>query len=135
MSHEHGAGHGATIDVRELDRRRREVDGAPGGPLVVDVRELGEVVAGRIDGAVIVPLSQFVARFRELPIDRPLMIVCQSGYRSGMAAAFLAANGYPDATNVAGGMTAWQIAKLPIRSGPLSAGEGEPPSASAGRDR
>jgi rhodanese-related sulfurtransferase len=128
VSHDQAADRGATIDVRELDRRRREVGGAPGGPLVVDVRELGEVVTGRIDGAVILPLSQFVARFRELPVDRPLMIVCQSGNRSGMATAFLAANGYQAATNVTGGMTAWRMAGLPIRSGPLAAGEGEPPT-------
>jgi rhodanese-related sulfurtransferase len=125
MSADHG--HAAAIDVRELDRRRRELDGAPDGPLVVDVRELGEVVVGRIEGAVILPLSQFVPRFRELPSDRPLMIVCQSGQRSGMAAAFLAANGYPDATNVTGGMIAWQSAGLPVTRGPLTDGVGEPP--------
>jgi rhodanese-related sulfurtransferase len=127
VSHEHGAGRGATIDVRELDRLRREVGGSAGAPLIVDVREVGEVVTARIDGAVILPLSQFVAHFRGLPDDRPLMIVCQSGSRSGMAASFLAVNGYPRATNVVGGMIAWQRAGLPVRTGPLGPGEGEPP--------
>jgi rhodanese-related sulfurtransferase len=115
------------IDVRELHRLRSDGDGTPDRPIVVDVREVGEVVAGRIDGAVSLPLSQFVQRFRELPADRPLAIVCQSGNRSGMAAAFLAANGYREAANVTGGMIAWQMAGLPVRRGPLADGESEPP--------
>ena len=113
------------IDVREAARR---LDGAPDlrpGALLVDVRELGEVVAGRADSAVLLPLSTFGARFRELPTDRPLLIVCQSGYRSALAAAYLAANGYPDAVNVAGGMTAWERAGLPVRRGQLAPNEGD----------
>ena len=128
MSHDHRPVGVPEIDVRELVRRRRESDGGPDGPLVVDVRESGEVVAGRIEGAMLLPLSQFVRRFRELPADRPLAIVCQSGQRSAMAAAFLAANGYPGAANVIGGMIAWQMAGLPVRHGPLDGDEGGRPA-------
>lgn len=117
------------IDVREAERRMREEATAPHPPLVVDVRELNELPGGRIEGATILPLSQFTLRFRELPADRPLLVVCQSGYRSGMAVGFLAANGYPDAWNVSGGMVAWQAAGLPTRRGPLAPGEGEIPPA------
>jgi rhodanese-related sulfurtransferase len=115
------------IDVREAELRRRTAEGPSDGPLVVDVRERGEVVVGRIEGAILLPLSQFVARFRELPPERPLLIVCQSGYRSALAAAFLVANGYRDVANVSGGMVAWQAAGLPVLRGPLADGEGETP--------
>ncbi len=115
------------IEVREAERRLREEAMDPHGPLVVDVRELNELPGGRIDGAAVLPLSQFTLRFRELPADRPLLVVCQSGYRSGLAVGFLAANGYRDAWNVSGGMVAWQQAGLPTRRGPLAQGEGELP--------
>jgi rhodanese-related sulfurtransferase len=115
------------IDVHEAGRRLdATTDGGPGA-LLVDVRELGEVVGGRADGAVLIPLSTFGHRYRELPADRSLLVICQSGYRSSLAAAYLAANGYPDALNVAGGMTAWERAGLPVRRGPLAPGEGEVP--------
>ena len=93
-----------TIDVIEADRRRRAPGDGP-RPLLVDVRELDEVVAVRAEDVVVIPMSQFAQRFRELPDDQPLMIICASGGRSAMAAAFLAANGYRDAVNVAGGRT------------------------------
>ncbi len=117
----------AIVAPAEAERRLREADGDPSGPVAVDVREPGELIAGRIDGALLLPMSVFADRFRELPADRQLLIVCQSGYRSGLAAGFLAANGYPDAINVAGGMTAWERAGLPVRRGPLAPGEGSPP--------
>ena len=116
-----------TVEATEAERRLREGAGDPGGPLAVDVREPAELIAARIDGAVFLPMSEFQSRFRELPTDRPLLVVCQSGYRSGLAATFLASNGYQDAVNVAGGMTAWERTGLPVRRGPLAPDEGRAP--------
>jgi rhodanese-related sulfurtransferase len=121
-----GAGGVAQVDVAETERRVREAATTPGRPLIVDVRELGEIVGGRIEGARILPMSEFERRYRELPPDRPLLVVCASGYRSGLAAQFLSANGYPDAANVAGGMHAWERAGLPVKRGQLAPGEGGP---------
>jgi rhodanese-related sulfurtransferase len=115
-----------TIDVKEADRRRRAAGDGP-RPLLVDVRELDEVVAVRAEDVVVIPMSQFAQRFRELPDDQPLLLICASGGRSAMAAAFLVANGYRDAVNVAGGTHAWERNGLPVRRGPLSPGEGDPP--------
>lgn len=116
-----------TIDVKEADRRRRTPADGP-RPLLVDVRELDEVVAVRAEEVVVIPMSQFALRYRELPDDQPLMLICASGGRSAMAAAFLAANGYRDAVNVAGGTHAWELGGLPVRRGPLAPGEGDPPA-------
>ena len=99
-------------------------DGA-GAPLVVDVRNPDEFAADRIAGAVLVPLPEFAARFRELPADRPLFLVCHSGSRSAAATAHLVRNGYPLAVNLVGGMLAWSAARLPIRTGPPAPGEGD----------
>ncbi|MEA2536032.1 MAG: hypothetical protein QOF11_266 [Chloroflexota bacterium] len=116
-----------TIDVVEADRRRRAEGDGP-RPLLVDVRELDEIFAVRAEDVVVMPMSQFGQRFRELPDDQPLMIICASGGRSAKATAFLAANGYRDAVNVAGGTHAWESRGLPVRRGPLAPGEGDLPA-------
>jgi rhodanese-related sulfurtransferase len=118
-----------TIDVREADRRRRE--GGPvasgGTPLIVDVREPNEFAAVRLEGVALVPMSTFATRFEELPRDRPLLVMCAAGSRSAAATAHLIRNGWTDVTNVAGGITEWEKAGLPVRRGPVTPGEGDLP--------
>jgi rhodanese-related sulfurtransferase len=115
------------IDVVEAERRLREggKDGSD-GPMLIDVREPAEFEMVRAEGARLVPLSTFLARYQSLPVDRPLMVICATGNRSGQATAYLLAHGWTDVVNVTGGTAAWQRAKLPIRSGPLAPGEGDP---------
>ena len=78
----------------------------------VDVREAGEWEAGHIAGALWIPMGEFTQRVAELP-EVPLAIVCRSGSRSGMVADWLVREGI-DASNMAGGMLAWQAGSLPI---------------------
>jgi rhodanese-related sulfurtransferase len=111
-----------TIDVREADRRRRE-DAAR--PLVVDVREPNEFADVRLEGVALVPMSTFATRFEELPRDQPLLLMCAAGGRSAAATAHLLRNGWTDVTNVAGGITEWEKAGLPVVRGPVAAGEGD----------
>jgi len=112
-----------TIDVQEADRRRREGDPAP---LIVDVREPNEFAAVRLEeGVALLPLSQFQQRWAELPRDRPLLMMCAAGSRSAAATAHLVRNGYTDVANVAGGITEWEKTGLPVRRGPVAAGEGD----------
>jgi len=96
-----------------------------GTPLLVDVRERDEFIRVRAAGAVLYPTTSFLLRFEELPRDRPLHVVCNSGSRSAAVTAFLLRNGWTDVHNVAGGMTAWVRAGLPVRRGPLESGEGD----------
>lgn len=112
------------VSVAEVAAAREGSAGTP-RPLILDVREPGEFSEARVEDAVLMPLSVFGLRFRELPTDRPIHVICRSGNRSDMATQFLRANGYPDAANVAGGMIAWIRAGYPIRSGPPREGEGE----------
>lgn len=106
-----------TIDVHEAYRRVVEEGADDDGPLLVDVREVNEYIAVRAEGAVLFPLSQFMVRYQELPVNRPLLMICQAGGRSAQATAFLLANGWEDVTNVAGGTGAWLAAGLGARSG------------------
>jgi rhodanese-related sulfurtransferase len=113
-----------TIDVDEAARRLRE---DPAGPLLIDVREASEFDVVRAPGAVLVPTSTFMTRVDELPADRPLLVICQVGGRSAAVTGYLVRAGRTDVSNVAGGMEAWENAGLPVRRGPLEAGEGDWP--------
>src|SRR4051794_19816170 len=95
------------------------------GPLLVDVRERDEFAARRAVGAVLLPISEFVARHEELPKDRPLLMICEAGSRSMSATMFLLQRGWTDVRNVDGGTTAWALAGLPVRQGAPEPGEGE----------
>ncbi len=110
-----------TIDVREADRRLREAQPAP---LVIDVREPNEFAAVRLDDVALVPMSEFAVRWADLPRDRPLLVMCAAGGRSAAATAHLLRNGYTDVANVAGGITEWERAGLPVRRGPVEPAEG-----------
>ena len=96
-------------------------------PLLVDVRELDEFHVARVGGSVLLPLSTFMQRYQELPGDRPLLMLCRSGNRSGAATAHLLANGWRDVANVAGGIIAWERAGLPVNRGTAADGEGDLP--------
>jgi len=93
-------------------------------PLIVDVREPNEFESERIEGSVLVPLSEFAARHAELPRDRPLIMQCHSGSRSSSATMYLLQRGWTDVRNLEGGIGAWVRDGLPVRTGPPEPGEG-----------
>lgn len=87
------------------------------GALLVDVRERAEVsqLAFDVPDVVVVPLSEFEQRFAELPRDRELVLVCQSGPRSLKATYFLMNQGYTRVANMEGGIFKWASKGLPIK--------------------
>jgi rhodanese-related sulfurtransferase len=97
-------------------------------PMLVDVREPDEFARFRAEGAVLFPLSTFILRLQQLPRDRPLLMICNSGARSAQATAYLLGNGWADVTNVAGGMQVWIRSGLPYRQGTPEPGEGDLPA-------
>ena len=84
--------------------------------LVLDVREDAEFAAGHIPEARHIPLSQLAARLPELEKwkVKPIVVNCQSGGRSSDACAVLRRSGFAQVLNLAGGIAAWQAAKLPV---------------------
>ena len=104
-----------SIDARTADARLHA--GEAPRPVLLDVREPHEFVAGRAVGATHAPLSSLGPRLADLPRDRPLFVICHSGERSAMVTAYLLANGWTDVVNVSGGMIAWEFHGLPIRRG------------------
>lgn len=84
--------------------------------LVLDVREENEYKLGHILNSTLIPLGQLGERIGELEKykDRPVVVVCRTGNRSGTACAVLGKRGFSQAYNLAGGITAWQKANLPL---------------------
>ena len=86
---------------------------ARGGATVVDVRGRAEWEAGHVPGASNIPVGYLAERLAELPTDKLVMVHCQSGARSAIAASVLQARGLTNVVNMVGGYTAWQQAGLP----------------------
>lgn len=85
-------------------------------PYLLDVREAYEYQSGHIKGAMLIPLGQLQKRMHELPAGGEIIVVCQSGSRSGSATSFLRKSGL-NALNLNGGMGAWMRAGLPVERG------------------
>lgn len=99
-------------DVEASDRTDMEpfaaaVLGDGPAPHVLDVRAPGEWEAGHIEGATHIPVIELEDRLAEIPTDRPLHVICGSGYRSLIVTSLLARHGIDGLIDVRGGMTAW----------------------------
>jgi glyoxylase-like metal-dependent hydrolase (beta-lactamase superfamily II)/rhodanese-related sulfurtransferase len=86
-------------------------------PVVLDVRTPQEWKTKRIEGSTNVPLNHLDERVGELPRDRALVIHCAGGYRSSIAASLLQRRGFDRVSELAGGIAAWEAAKLPMQTG------------------
>ena len=84
--------------------------------VVVDVRDPAEFAAGHVTGAKSIPLSDLEAKLPGALKNKalPLILVCQSGMRSGRAVAIAKKLGYDKAQSLGGGHDPWKDANLPI---------------------
>lgn len=96
------------------------VDALTSEDFLLDVREDDEWEAGHAEGALHIPMSEFVARYGELTDAAPdagkVYVLCRVGGRSAQVAQYLIQQGI-DAVNVAGGMQAWEAAGHPVSDG------------------
>ena len=76
------------------------------GAALIDVREQEEFDEVNLKGQLI-PLSEFEARWSEVPRDQPVYVYCRSGRRSRTALEYLKKQGYTNGLNVTGGILAW----------------------------
>jgi len=98
-----GAGpeHIEPVDLDELDRLLEE------GAELIDVRERDERDSGYIAGSRNIPYRLLAVCGAEVPTDRPVVTICESGARAGIAASILAAQGIDARPVLDGGLTAW----------------------------
>jgi hydroxyacylglutathione hydrolase len=80
---------------------------------VLDVRTEREWKEGHIAGALHIHGGKLQERYADVPRNKPVTVMCGSGYRSTIAASFLLREGYSEVSNVAGGMSAWKAAGFP----------------------
>jgi hydroxyacylglutathione hydrolase len=85
-------------------------------PLVLDIRTPREWAAKHIKGSVNIPLNHLQERIAEIPRDRRIAVHCAGGYRSSIAASILHQYGITRLIEMAGGLAAWDAAKLPVVS-------------------
>jgi hydroxyacylglutathione hydrolase len=99
----------ARIDAAGLrDLRERE-------PVtIIDVRAASEYAAGHLAGGRNIPLGSLAGRLDEVPVFGQVVVHCQSGTRSAIAASLLAAHGRRNVLDLAGGIDAWRAAGLPL---------------------
>ena len=87
------------------------------GAQLIDVREPDEFRAGHAVGARNIPLRELRQRLDEIPSDKTVLLICQSGSRSWSAQRQLQHLGLTDVRNVLGGTSAWHYARLPMQAG------------------
>lgn len=111
------------ITPDELDCRLEDHDDI----LLVDVREPDEYRRGHIPGALLIPRGTLEGaadphyKYRIAALcngrHRPLVVYCESGGRSALAAAVLQQMGFSQVMNLAGGTVLWEAEGLPLVTG------------------
>jgi rhodanese-related sulfurtransferase len=87
------------------------------GAVMIDVREPNEIAAFAFDvpDALNIPATQLESRWREVPVDRPVIFVCESGARSLKATYYMQFQGYKNVSNMSGGIVKWSAKGFPVK--------------------
>ena len=80
---------------------------------LLDVRKINDWNDGFIEGAHHIYIGEVPGKLSEIPRDIPVVVYCDSGYKSTVACSFLKKNDYNDVVSVLGSMTAWKKAGYP----------------------
>jgi hydroxyacylglutathione hydrolase len=89
------------VSLDELDELLQE------GAELIDVRERDERDGGYIAGSRNIPYRLLAVAGVDVPTDRPVVTICESGARAGIAASILAAKGIDARPVLDGGIGAW----------------------------
>jgi hydroxyacylglutathione hydrolase len=83
-----------------------------GKPAILDVRPTEDWKRSEIPESKNIPLAQLASRVSELSFTKPLVVVCQNGYRSALASSWLQAYGFDSVQYLLGGMDTYGSAPL-----------------------
>ena len=90
----------SVVDLKQrLDRGEK--------PVILDVREPWEVELARGPATVLIPLNEIPLRLKELDAGTEIIAMCKLGGRSQRAAEYLSGQGFPNVSNLTGGIAAW----------------------------
>lgn len=88
------------------------------GAFFLDVRTLEEWDAFHVENATLIPLDELPNRITELPKDRLIVVICLSGSRSASGRDILLEAGFPQVTNMSGGLEEWVASGYPFTAEP-----------------
>ena len=83
--------------------------------ILIDVRTVGEFKTGHLPNAKNIPLNEISAKLSNIPKNKTVVVVCQTGSRSNFAARTLKQAGYEDVINLSGGTSRWQRMGHPLK--------------------
>ena len=94
------------------------------GPLLLDVRTPEEWSEGHLAGAAHADYwgdeQAFADAMNSIPRNRPVLVYCAGGGRSGLTAKELVAAGHKEVYNLENGISGWERDGLPVVTGPPS---------------
>ena len=93
------------ISVQQLDDMRKSGE----AHTLLDIREVEELAAASISGALHIPMNTIPENLDKLPTDQPLVVMCHVGGRSAQVQMWLHDNGFKNAVNLEGGIHAWSL--------------------------
>ena len=83
--------------------------------VLVDVRSPEELSEGSIPGSQLIPFTELAQGRMTLPSGQPLLLICAVGGRSYAVGQYFSGKGYGEIYNLAGGISAWKAAGLPLQ--------------------
>jgi rhodanese-related sulfurtransferase len=88
------------------------------GAVIIDVREgyLNIFKMFKVDWIIYLPFSELEHHYQDLPADKPLIFADAVGLKSRESVLFMAAQGYKNTANMAGGLVDWERDGLPINT-------------------
>ena len=84
------------------------------GVVVLDVRFSREYAAGHLAQSRLIPLNELLKRLGELPTGKTVVVTCQGGSRSPIAASLLTGHGWTSVVEMRDGVDGWTRAGLPV---------------------
>ena len=94
----------ATITVEELSEKIQNKEDF----FLLDVRNLNEYEICRIEGSVLIPMSNIPTNVKHIPRDKTVVVYCHHGFRSASVIDYLSQNhGFSNLQNLTGGINAW----------------------------
>jgi hydroxyacylglutathione hydrolase len=102
-----------TIGACSVQDLKAQLDNST--PFLLDVRDIrNRRAVGYIQNSHHVYVGELLLHLKEIPVNGPVFIYCDAGYKGSLAASILAQHHYRRVTNVLGGMTAWKQAGFRI---------------------
>lgn len=105
---------GGVTSIAQMDPRALAARLEGDEPKVIDVRGRSEWNHGHLPKASHIFLGNLMERSDTLGDCDDIVVHCESGTRSSIAASLLMSRGFRNVSNLAGGFDAWRKAGLPI---------------------